>query len=220
MFLQHFNLDWQSVDVTNAPLSYALNDKLAAGGTGGRWVVVARNFAPGTDAKAIEQLANLSPGAPSLISCRLYSQHPIVTAELVFGSQEGAESVISTFSGKSVNIGRISTAEGKELEFVLRAPAPMATSDLSPEIVAKANVLRNVPLEDVVYAGTTMVQDAPAHAGGYVNGVWQNPQPAQQSSVETAAAAYAKVGKGYVGYVGIVDFEENYLRLVAAMCHF
>jgi hypothetical protein len=220
MFLQHFNLDWSPIDVTAASLPYNLNDKLAAGGTGGRWVVLARNFATGTDAKAIEQLASLSPGQPSLVSCRLYSQHPIVTAELVFGSQEGAESVINAFSGKSVNIGRIATAEGKELEFVLRAPAPMATSDLQSDILAKANVLRNVPLEDVVYVGATVVQDAPAHQGGYVNGVWQNPQPAQQSSVETAAASYSKLVKGFVGYVGMVDFDEDYLRCVAAMCHF
>ena len=220
MFLQHFNLDWSSVDVTNAPLAYSLNDKLAAGGTGGRWVVIARNFAPGTDAKAIEQLAQLSPGTPHLISCRLYSQHPTVTAEIVFSTQEGAESVISAFSGKSVNVGRIATAEGKELEFGLRAPAPMATSEIAPEIIAKANALRNVPLEDVVYAGATMVQDAPAHQGGYVNGVWQNPQPAQQSSVETAAASYTKVGKGFVGYIGFVEFDDNYLRTLTAMCHF
>jgi hypothetical protein len=220
MFLQHFNLDWSSVDVTASPLPYTLNDKLAAGGTGGRWLVIARNFALGTDAKAIEQLAQLSPGTPSILSCRLYSQSPTVTAEIIFSSQEGAESVIGAFSGKSVNIGRIATAEGKELEFVLRAPAPMATSEIAPEVIAKANTLRNVMIEDVVYAGATMVQDAPAHQGGYVNGVWQNPQPSQQSSVETAACTYAKVGKGFVGYVGFVEFEENYVRTVAAMCHF
>jgi hypothetical protein len=81
-------------------------------------------------------------------------------------------------------------------------------------------VLRNVPLEEVVYIGTTVVQDAPAHQGGYVNGVWQNPQPAQQSSLETAASTYTKFGKGFVGYVGMVDFDDNYLAVVAAMCHF
>ncbi|KIW01599.1 uncharacterized protein PV09_07071 [Verruconis gallopava] len=220
LFLHHLNLDWSSIDVTSTPLAYSLNDKLAAGGTGGRWVVVARNFAPGTDAKAIEQLAQLSPGTPALISCRLYSTHPVVTAELVFGAQDSAEAVISAFSGKSVNLGRLATAPGKELDFALRAPAPMATSDLAPEIIAKANALRNVQLEDVVYAGVTMVQDSPAHQGGYVNGVWVDPQVARQSNVEVAGAAYRKVGKGYVGYVGLGEFDDNYLRCVAAMCHF
>ena len=213
MFLQHYNLEWEATGDLATPNQYKLNDKLEAGGTGGRWTVVARNFAPGTDAQGIEQLVGLSPNA-SLSSCRLYSLHPIVVAELVFSTQEGAESVINTFSGKQVNIGMIATAEGKELEFSLRSPAPMGTSDLISSCFVKANALAKVANEAVVYE--SVYQDP--HI--YGNGNWPSQYAVQNQSPQLAAAAYVKLGRGYLGYVGQIDYDENYLKLVAAMCHF
>ncbi|KAF2437170.1 hypothetical protein EJ08DRAFT_691471 [Tothia fuscella] len=209
MFLHHYNLEWEvNGEVTANPNQYRLNDKLEAGGSGGRYTVVARNFAPGTDVGGIESLLALSPH-PSLISCRLYSQQPIVVAEIVFATQEGAEAVIDTFSGKSINLGRVSTAEGKELSFALRAPAPMSTSDLAPSCFVRANFLTKVEIESVVYEYVYSSD---------VYGQWGPPMVGQ--GVGAACAAYAKVGRGFMGYVGLVEYDENYLKTVAAMCHF
>jgi hypothetical protein len=207
MFLHHYNLEWEASGDLSSQGTYRLNDKLEAGGTGGRYTVVARNFAPGTDVKGIETLVSLSPNA-SLVSCRLYSQHPIVVAELIFSTQEGAEEVINTFSGKAVNLGRVSTAEGKELQFSLRTPAPMGTSDLAPQCFLKANALAKVQLEHTVYQ----------YVYPDMFGNWSSQLPSQ--NLQGAASTYAKIGKGHMGYVGQIDYDENYLRLVAAMCHF
>jgi hypothetical protein len=210
MFLHHWNLDWEAGGDVSRQNTYQLNDKLEAGGTGGRYTVVARNFAPGTDVRGIEALLALGPtAAGSLVSCRLYSQQPIVVAELVFASHEDAEGVINTFSGKAVNVGRIATAEGKELEFALRTPAPMGTSDLATTCYVKANYLTKVAPEHSVYQ-CIYTQD--------LYGNW-GPSMVHQN-VPAAAATYAKVGKGFLGYVGLVDYDDNYLKLVAAMCHF
>jgi hypothetical protein len=210
MFLHHWNLEWEAGGDASRQATYQLNEKLEAGGTGGRYTVVARNFAPGTDVRGVEALLALGPtAAGSLVSCRLYSQQPIVVAELVFASHEDAEGVINTFSGKSVNVGRIATAEGKELEFALRTPAPMGTSDLAPTCYIKANYLTKVAPEHSVYQ-YAYTSD--------LYGQWGPPMVQQNQSA--AAAVYAKVGKGYLGYVGLVDYDENYLKMVAAMCHF
>ena len=208
MFLHHFNLEWEAGGDSAGQNTYQLNDKLEAGGSGGRYTVIARNFAPGTDVTGIEALLALSPNA-SLVSCRLYSQQPIVVAELVFATQEGAEDVINTFSGKAVNLGRVSTAEGKELQFTLRTPSPMGTSDLATSCFVKANFLTKVQPEHSVY------QYIYTHD---MYGNWGPPMVAQ--NVSAAAASYAKIGKGFVGYIGLIDYDENYLKLIAAMCHF
>lgn len=208
MFLHHYNLDWDASGEIAGPFTYQLNDKLEAGGTGGRYTVVARNFAPGTDVEGIQALLALSPNA-SLLSCRLYSQQPIVVAELVFASQEGAEGVIDAFTGKSVNLGRVATAEGKELQFSLRTPAPMGTSDLVPSCFVKANFLTKVAPEHIVYQYI------------YTQDLYGNWAPSMvPQNVLATAATYVKVGKGFMGYVGLVEYDENYLRMVAAMCHF
>jgi hypothetical protein len=211
MFEHHFNLAWEICPNISPQTNYRLNDNLEAGGSGGRYTVIARNFAPGTDISAIQGLVSLSSTA-ELLSCRIYSQKPTVVAELVFATQEGAESVINSFSGKAVNLGRIATAEGKELHFALRTPAPMGTSDLAPNTFIHAKALGKVKPEHSVYT----------QVGGMdVFGNWSAQVPGQQvTGMFETAASYCKVGRGFMGYVGQIEYDENYLRMVAAMCHF
>ncbi|QDS68864.1 hypothetical protein FKW77_007427 [Venturia effusa] len=216
MFEHHFNLEWEISANLSPQTNYRLNDSLEAGGSGGRYTVIARNFAPGTDISAIQGLVGISSAAgqsAELLSCRIYSQKPTVVAELVFASQEGAESVINSFSGKSVNLGRIATAEGKELHFALRTPAPMSTSDLAPSTFIHARALGKVKPEHSVYT----------QVGGLdVFGNWnaQVPPGQQVSGMFDTAASYCRIGKGFVGYMGQMEYDENYLRTIAAMCHF
>ncbi|TID22745.1 hypothetical protein E6O75_ATG01919 [Venturia nashicola] len=216
MFKHHFNLPWEISDNITPQTNFRLNENLEAGGSGGRYTVIARNFAPGTDISAIQGLVGISSTAgqtAELLSCRIYSQKPTVVAELVFATQEGAESVINSFSGKSVNLGRIATAEGKELHFALRTPAPMGTSDLAPSTFIHAKALGKVEPEHSVYI----------HCGGLdVFGNWnaQLPPGQQVTGLFDTAASYCKIGKGFMGYMGQLEYDDNYLRTVAAMCHF
>lgn len=217
MFKHHFNLPWEISDnMTPHQTNYRLNENLEAGGSGGRYTVIARNFAPGTDISAIQGLVGISSTAgqtAELLSCRIYSQRPTVVAELVFATQEGAESVINSFSGKSVNLGRIATAEGKELHFALRTPAPMGTSDLAPSTFIHAKALGKVDPEHSVYI----------QVGGMdVFGNWnaQVPPGQQVTVMFDTAASYCRIGKGFMGYMGQIEYDDNYLRTIAAMCHF
>ena len=68
---------------------------------GGSYTVVAQNFAPGTTAADIE--AVLAPDIEQcLTSCRLLSSIPTVIAELIFGSRDAAQAVITRFNNKTV----------------------------------------------------------------------------------------------------------------------
>lgn len=68
-------------------------------GLAGPFVVMAQNFAPGTTAADIESA--LTPVGGIVTSCRLVKQHPIVIAEIVFESKEGADNVIATFNNQT-----------------------------------------------------------------------------------------------------------------------
>jgi hypothetical protein len=61
---------------------------------------MAQNFAPGTTAADIESA--MTPVGGIITSCRLIKQHPIVIAEIVFESKEGADNVIATFNKQTV----------------------------------------------------------------------------------------------------------------------
>lgn len=214
MFLHHYNLPWEAMSPGTGPenmtaATVKLNEHFASG-THGRYIVLAKNFAPGTDVAAIEALLALIPNV-NLVSCRLYSQNPYVTAELVFGSQEGAQAVIDNFDGKSVNIGRVSTLEGKELQFVLRNPSLINVQGLPEQAFVKTNFLGKVPLENIVYQ---YVYPSIYNAWGQAH-----PMPAEHQ-VSMAAAAYCKVAKGWVGYIGLMEGDDTLARLVMAMCHF
>lgn len=70
-------------------------------GLAGPYAVMAQNFAPGTTAADIESA--VTPVGGIVSSCRLLKTQPIVIAEIVFESREGAENVISTFNNQTVS---------------------------------------------------------------------------------------------------------------------
>jgi uncharacterized membrane protein len=69
-------------------------------GLAGPFVVMAQNFAPGTTAADIESA--MTPVGGIITSCRIVKTHPIVIAEIVFESKEGADNVIATFNNQTV----------------------------------------------------------------------------------------------------------------------
>ncbi|KAH7040992.1 uncharacterized protein B0I36DRAFT_17867 [Microdochium trichocladiopsis] len=74
-------------------------------GLAGPFAIMAQNFAPGTTAADIESA--MTPVGGLITTCRLIKTHPIVIAEIVFESKEGAERVIQTFNNQ--------TADGRTL---------------------------------------------------------------------------------------------------------
>jgi hypothetical protein len=71
-------------------------------GLAGPFVVMAQNFAPGTTAADIESA--VTPVGGLVSSCRLVKTHPLIIAEIVFESREGAERVIETFNNQTVSL--------------------------------------------------------------------------------------------------------------------
>ena len=67
-------------------------------------VVMAQNFAPGTTAADIESV--MTPVGGLVSSCRILKTTPLVIAEIVFESREGAERVIETFNNRTAD-GRV-----------------------------------------------------------------------------------------------------------------
>lgn len=62
---------------------------------------MAQNFAPGTTAADIESA--MTPVGGLVMSCRLLKTSPIVIAEIVFESKEGADAVIARFNNQTVS---------------------------------------------------------------------------------------------------------------------
>ncbi|GAB1320818.1 RRM domain-containing protein [Madurella fahalii] len=79
-------------------------------GLAGPFVVMAQNFAPGTTAADIESA--MTPVGGIITSCRLVKQHPIVIAEIIFESKEGADNVIATFNNQTAD-GRVLSVYAK-----------------------------------------------------------------------------------------------------------
>ncbi|KAK0723052.1 hypothetical protein B0T26DRAFT_674669 [Lasiosphaeria miniovina] len=73
-------------------------------GLAGPYVVMAQNFAPGTTAADIESA--MTPIGGIITSCRVVKNQPIVIAEIVFESKEGADNVIATFHSQTAD-GRV-----------------------------------------------------------------------------------------------------------------
>lgn len=67
-------------------------------------VVMAQNFAPGTTAADIESV--MTPVGGLVSNCRILKQTPLVIAEILFESREGAERVIKTFNNRTAD-GRV-----------------------------------------------------------------------------------------------------------------
>ncbi|KAI0400882.1 hypothetical protein F4802DRAFT_609833 [Xylaria palmicola] len=79
-------------------------------GLAGPFAVLAQNFAPGTTAADIESA--MTPVGGLVSSCRLVKTHPIVIAEIVFESKEGADRVIEQFNQQ--------TADGRTLSVYMK----------------------------------------------------------------------------------------------------
>ncbi|KAK4123996.1 hypothetical protein N657DRAFT_664076 [Parathielavia appendiculata] len=80
------------------------NPGITIRGLAGPFVVMAQNFAPGTTAADIESA--MTPVGGIITTCRLVKTHPIVIAEIVFESKEGADNVIATFNNQTAD-GRV-----------------------------------------------------------------------------------------------------------------
>lgn len=78
------------------------NKGMTIRGLAGPFVVMAQNFAPGTTAADIESA--VTPVGGLVQSCRLLKTEPIVIAEIVFESKEGADNVIATFNNQTVSV--------------------------------------------------------------------------------------------------------------------
>lgn len=80
------------------------NKGITIRGLAGPFMVMAQNFAPGTTAADIESA--VTPVGGIVTSCRVVKQHPLVIAEIVFESKEGADNVIATFNNQTAD-GRV-----------------------------------------------------------------------------------------------------------------
>lgn len=69
-------------------------------GLAGPYIVIAKNFAPGTTSADIESATMAVAG--TAMSCRLLSERPIVVAELIYETRESADMVVDTFHGQNV----------------------------------------------------------------------------------------------------------------------
>ncbi|CAK7266771.1 hypothetical protein SEPCBS119000_002200 [Sporothrix epigloea] len=67
-------------------------------------IVMAQNFAPGTSAADIESV--MTPVGGLVSDCRILKTTPLVIAEILFESREGAERVIKTFNNRTAD-GRV-----------------------------------------------------------------------------------------------------------------
>ncbi|KAB5570761.1 hypothetical protein GE09DRAFT_1104632 [Coniochaeta sp. 2T2.1] len=93
----------QTLPQTNG--AWSNNNKgITIRGLAGPFVVMAQNFAPGTTAADIESA--VTPVGGLVQSCRLLKTEPIVIAEIVFESKEGADRVIETFNNQTAD-GRL-----------------------------------------------------------------------------------------------------------------
>ncbi|KAL2012812.1 hypothetical protein VTN00DRAFT_337 [Thermoascus crustaceus] len=74
------------------------------GAGSGPFVVLGSNFAPGTTAADIQSA--FEPVGGEMVSCRITSQYPTVTAEMAFTEKWGAENVVANFNNRKAD-GRI-----------------------------------------------------------------------------------------------------------------
>ncbi|KAK0623621.1 hypothetical protein B0T14DRAFT_427446 [Immersiella caudata] len=118
-------------EAPTAPASFAKNNRsnkptqaprgLTIRGLAGPYVVLAQNFAPGTTAADIESA--LTPIGGLIERCRIVKTSPIVIAEIIFESKEGADRVIAKLDGE--------TADGRILKvFAKPGNAPTADNQL------------------------------------------------------------------------------------------
>lgn len=68
----------------------------------GPFVVTGSNFAPGTTAADIQSA--VEPTSGPMLSCRVISPRPTVTAEMVFAERWTAETVVANFHNQRVRV--------------------------------------------------------------------------------------------------------------------
>jgi len=76
-------------------------------GLAGPYTVMAKNFVQGTTADDIESA--MTPVGGVCMSCRIVAERPIVIAEIMFETKEGADLVVSTFHNQNVSHGHLSS---------------------------------------------------------------------------------------------------------------
>ncbi|KAJ5635114.1 uncharacterized protein N7484_008427 [Penicillium longicatenatum] len=91
---------------------------LSIKGASGPFVVVGSNFAPGTTAADIQSA--LEPTSGPMLSCRVISHNPTVTAEFAFENKWNAENVVANYHNQR--------ADGRLLSMVLK-PAGSANTN-------------------------------------------------------------------------------------------
>ncbi|KAH6624456.1 hypothetical protein B0J18DRAFT_178585 [Chaetomium sp. MPI-SDFR-AT-0129] len=104
-----------------ATAASSFNKGMTIRGLAGPFVVMAQNFAPGTTAADIESA--VTPVGGIVTDCRIIKHHPLVIAEIVFESKEGADNVVNTFNNQ--------TADGRVLSVYLKpgnTPSTPATT--------------------------------------------------------------------------------------------
>lgn len=70
-------------------------------GASGPFIVVGRNFAPGTTAADIQSA--LEPITGPMISCQIVASQPSVVAEFAYAEKTAAELVVANFHNQRVN---------------------------------------------------------------------------------------------------------------------
>ncbi|KAI0202257.1 hypothetical protein F4808DRAFT_422574 [Astrocystis sublimbata] len=100
-------------------------------GLAGPFAVLLQNLAPGTTVADIESA--LTPVGGLVTSCRLVKTHPIVIAEVVFESKDGADQVIERFDQQ--------TADGRTLSVYMK-PGGYTAPSLPPPRVDRTNETR------------------------------------------------------------------------------
>ena len=88
-------------------------------------------------------------------------------------------------------------------------PAPLSGAALLPSVSAKALHVKNAPREHAVYLPT-----AQSHVESHVYA----PHPIVGAMAQESPAVWARVGEGYLGYVGDVNGEQGSTRLILEMC--
>ncbi|KAK3374897.1 hypothetical protein B0H63DRAFT_526193 [Podospora didyma] len=108
-------------------------------GLAGPYVVMAQNFAPGTTAADIESA--MTPVGGIISSCRVIKHSPIVVAEVVFESREGAENAVSTFHNQ--------TADGRILQVYFKPG-----NTVTPRVPEPSSYSRSPRADDNIIDGT------------------------------------------------------------------
>ncbi|KAI1505559.1 hypothetical protein F5X99DRAFT_248444 [Biscogniauxia marginata] len=130
-------------------------------GLAGPFAIMAQNFAPGTTAADIESA--MTPVGGLINSCRLVKTHPLVIAEIVLESKEGADRVIQTFNNQ--------TADGRTLHVYLKPGAvynPVPPTGPRAQRTNESRVGNNIVVDGSMGFDDSMETDS--RDDGYSNG--------------------------------------------------